>query len=242
MLVLRDEKRRYAMKNAVAKSIGSLKSLSIDGTPGGPCVVFFHGYGADAADLIPLYDMLHLSSNTTFICPEAQMEVIIAPGMYGKAWFQIDSRRLEEAMKNGEPTDMSQTTPPGLEQARKVAARMYDELVEKHSKVIIGGFSQGAMLATELALTHAKKPSGLVLMSATLLNEERWKKLAPSCDGVPFFQCHGKNDALLGYDYAERLFTLLNDAGLHGDFFSFSGGHEIPPKAIERIAKFIKSN
>jgi predicted esterase len=45
----------------------------------------------------------------------------------------------------------------------------------------------------------------------------------------------------LGYEYAEKLHGLLDRSGLYGEFVSFSGGHEIPPKAIDKIASYLKS-
>jgi predicted esterase len=44
----------------------------------------------------------------------------------------------------------------------------------------------------------------------------------------------------LGYEFAEKLFEVLSDAGLDGEFISFSGGHEIPPKVITQIASFLR--
>lgn len=226
----------------VNKKIGTLKCQVIEGAPAsGPCIVFFHGYGANSSDLIPLAEMMSLSTDVTWVFPEAPLQVIIAPGFYGKAWFQIDNKRLELAMKTGEPADMSMSSPKGLDAACMAAISMYEELLKKHSRVILGGFSQGAMLATEVTLTHKVKPAGMVLMSGTLINKTRWSELAPSCHGLPFIQTHGKNDALLGFEYAELLFELLTDAGLSGEFVSFNGGHEIPPKVIERIAHFLRS-
>lgn len=227
------------MRKSVSRQIGALKTFVMEGDKRGPCVVLFHGYGADASDLMPLADMMELPNSVTWVFPDAPLEVIIAPGFYGRAWFQIDAKRLENAMMNGEPADMSQTTPGGLEVASKMALSLYNELIKDHSKVILGGFSQGAMLATEITMTCEKKPAGLVLMSSTLICQERWQKLAPSCVHVPFIQSHGKNDVLLGYPYAENLYHLLTSAGLDGEFIDFGGGHEIPPKVIEKIGRFI---
>lgn len=229
------------MKNAVHKSIGPFKTLTLDGRVDNSCIVFFHGYGADAADLMPLVDMMNVSADATWIFPEAPMEVIIAPGFYGRAWFQIDSRRLENSMKNGEPLDMSNSVPEGLTSVRKSAAQFYSEVRKKYKKVIIGGFSQGAMLAIDIALNADKKPDGLVIMSGTLVNKKEWEKLVTSCTGLHFFQSHGKNDALLGFNYAENLYDMLTSGGMNGDFMSFNGGHEIPPKVIEKIDKYITS-
>jgi phospholipase/carboxylesterase len=229
------------MRQAIEKTIGSLKVLMLEGRPEGAAVMLMHGYGADYSDLIPMAEMMGLSPDVTWVFPNAAQEVIIAPGFYGRAWFQIDTRRLEESVKRGETTDMSNTTPSGLEGARKMITTTYDELLKRYSRVVIGGFSQGAMLATELALTHAKKPAGLVLLSGTLLCRERWQKLAPSCAGLAFFQSHGKNDPLLGYESAEKLNELLNGADMYGDLMTFSGGHEIPPKVIENLAHFLQT-
>jgi phospholipase/carboxylesterase len=229
------------MRRAVEKQFGSLKCLTLEGAVGGPCVVLFHGYGADSSDLLPLAEMMNSGPHITWVFPDAPLEVIIAPGFYGKAWYQIDMKRLEQAMVNGEPADLTQTKPPGLEEARKRAATLYDDLRAKHSHLVLGGFSQGAILTMELAFTQTKKPSGLVLMSGALIDEKRWSELAPSCEGLTFIQTHGKNDALLGYEFAEKLRELLDRSGLHGEFVSFSGGHEIPPKAVEKIASYLKS-
>lgn len=229
------------MKSALHKQWGSLKTLTVDGKPGGPAVILFHGYGADASDLIPMAEMMGLSADITWIFPDAPMEVIIAPGIHGKAWWQIDMKRLEKAMVSGELVDMSDTTPQNFEGARKVAMSLYDEVIKKHSRLIIGGFSQGAMLSTEIALSHSTKPAGLLILSGTLICKNRWVELAKKSSGLRFFQSHGKNDALLGFEFAERLFSMLQDAGLDGDFMPFSGGHEIPAKVIDRAASFIRN-
>ncbi len=224
---------------AKPKTIGGLKTLIVEGAVRGPAVVLFHGYGADAADLLPLADLMSLSKDVTWVFPDAPLKIISAPGMHGRAWYPIDAQLLERSLRMGEPADLSQQEPQGLSSARTSALALYEELRMQHSSVIVGGFSQGATLATELTFTAKTPPAGLVIMSGTVICESRWRELAPRAHGVPFFQCHGKNDPLLGFQFAENLYSLLTDAGLNGEFMTFSGGHEIPPKAIEKIAHFI---
>lgn len=103
--------KMFQMRTAINKKFGSLKSFVLEGAPGGPAVILFHGYGADAGDLLPLAEMMGLDKSITWVFPDAPMEVIIAPGFTGRAWFQIDNKRLEAALQNGEPADLSQTTP-----------------------------------------------------------------------------------------------------------------------------------
>ena len=224
---------------AKPKTIGGLKTLIIEGTARGPAIILFHGYGADAADLLPLVDLMSLSKDVTWVFPDAPLKIISAPGMHGRAWYPIDTELLERSLRMGEPADLSAREPQGLDAARESALALYEELRTHHPSVIVGGFSQGATLATELTFTAKVAPTALVVMSGTVICESRWRELAPHAHAVPFFQCHGKNDPLLGFQFAENLYSLLTDAGLNGEFMTFSGGHEIPPKAIEKIARFI---
>lgn len=221
------------------KTIGNLKTLIVEGAPRGPAVLLFHGYGADAADLLPLSDLMNVSKKVTWVFPDAPLEIISAPGMRGRAWYPIDTSVLEKSLRSGEPVDLSSSNPQGIENARKSALTLYNELRTQHSAVIVGGFSQGATLALEVAFSAPVAPAGLIIMSGTVIREAAWRELASRAQDVPFFQCHGKNDPLLGYPFAEKLYSLLTDAGLHGEFMAFSGGHEIPPKAIEKIGRFI---
>jgi phospholipase/carboxylesterase len=228
-----------AMSNFETKQIAGLQTHILNGRPLGRAVVLFHGFGADYNDLIPLAEMMGLSSDTTFYFPNGVQEAIIGPGMTGRAWFQIDMARIEQAMIKGQHFDLSTHRPGGLDRARDKVGQFYSEICSKHKQVYIGGFSQGAMLATEIAFTASRKPDGLVLMSGALIDEKNWKVLAKTCSGMRFIQSHGKNDVILGYQFAERLYDLLIEAGLEGEFISFSGGHEIPPKVISQISEFL---
>lgn len=221
--------------------IAGLQTHYLPGQNSETAVVLFHGYGADYNDLLPLAEMMGLSSNVSWYFPNGLQEIIIGPGMSGRAWFQIDMNRIEQAMIRGQHFDLSTHRPQGLDRARDRVAQFYDEVVQRHKKVFIGGFSQGAMLSTEIALTNKRKPQGLILMSGALIDEKSWKALAPSCRGLRFIQSHGKNDVILGYEFAERLYDLLTEAGLEGEFITFSGGHEIPPKVIDKISSFLES-
>jgi phospholipase/carboxylesterase len=203
------------------------------------CVVLFHGYGADSTDLISLAEMFSTGKKVDYIFPNGPMGVAVGYGMSGRAWFQIDAARLEQAMRVGAVVDMSESIPKGAAAAYEMASEMLAILRTRYKKIIIGGFSQGAMLATDICLRDTNKPNGLILMSGTLVMKNEWSKMLSSAKSVPFFQSHGKNDAILGYVFAEKLNSFLTDGGMSGDFVAFSGGHEIPPKVIASIAQFI---
>ena len=104
---------------------------------------------------------------------------------------------------------------------------------------MLGGFSQGAMLATDVALRLDEPPAGLVIFSGTLVNEAEWAARAPRRAGLGVLQSHGRQDPLLPFDNAVALRDLLAGAGLAVDFFAFDGGHALPPDALLRLGAFL---
>lgn len=228
------------MAQAHKHKFGDIEAAIIPGKEKGPAVILFHGFGADMTDLMPLSDYMNVSRDITWIFPNGPMSVMIGPGFTGRSWYEIDMSRIEKAMVSGEHVDLSDKRPPGLDRARDQVSRLYQEIRNNHSKVIVGGFSQGSMLSVELTLTEKVKPEGLVIFSGVLMDQKNWREKAPGAASVPFIQSHGVNDAILGIQGAQALYQMLTDAGLFGDFINFNGGHEIPPKVLERTADFIK--
>jgi phospholipase/carboxylesterase len=109
------------------------------------------------------------------------------------------------------------------------------------SRTILGGFSQGAMMATELTLTSPTPPAGLIILSGTLVDKDRWALLAAKRPGIPFIQTHGKSDPLLDVYEAARLTQLLQSSKMPGQLHTFEGGHEIPPHLIPLLKEFIST-
>ena len=204
-----------------------------------PAVLFLHGYGADQSDLAPFADMMDPEQKFDWYFPNGILEVIIAPGFTGRAWFQIDIEEFEAAMREGRLRDLSKNRPVGFDQALATVNSFFQELQDRHGKVFLGGFSQGAMLSTELAFIAEPKPTGLAILSGAHLDAENWNQLSKKAKGLQFIQSHGDNDALLPPKGAKDLYMILREAGLEGQFLTFSGGHEIPLQVVERVAQFI---
>ena len=78
------------------------------------------------------------------------------------------------------------------------------------AKVVLGGFSQGAMLACDTALREGPKLAGLVVLSGTLVAEAEWAALFPTLRGTPVFQSHGTFDPLLPFQAAAMLRDLIS--------------------------------
>jgi len=214
-----------------------------EGGGDGPLVVLLHGFGAPGTDLVGLWRVLDVPSKVRFAFPEAPLSMPQL-GM-GRAWWMLDMAKIEQAMMSGVPRDLSGEDPPGLPAARAQVLDMLDALQEKlgvsGTKTVLGGFSQGAMLSTDIALSTDRELAGLALMSGALLAKERWMAGLGRRAGLPVFQSHGQQDMLLGFGQAEKLHELLEGAGLAASFLPFRGGHEIPMPVLERLGGFLRS-
>lgn len=226
-------------ENPELETLGPLKVARVRGDEKSPTIVLFHGYGASAFDLYPLHQVVKTPPGTNWIFPDGHLEIPIAPGYNGKAWFPIDMEALQRAMMMGTFRDFSEITPPGLDVAREKSLAMLEALDVPFENLIIGGFSQGAMLTMDIALRHEKNPRGLLILSGTLLNRDIWADLMKQKGNLTFFQSHGRQDPVLGYKPAKDLNQMLRDAGMVGEFISFPGGHEIPYEVVDGMSRYI---
>lgn len=198
-----------------------------------PWVLLFHGYGADASDLEPLKDYIPTQKKLNWLFPQGLIDVPIGPAWTGKAWWPLAMSTLE--------TDFSAVKPEGIDKVRTEIMNMIDALKVPWSKIILGGFSQGAMLATDIYLHAPENPAGLVLMSGALINKNELKPLVEKRRGEKFFQCHGTNDQVLQMRNARQLESLLNGGGMKGGCLEFPGGHEIPPAMLMKLGEYLNA-
>lgn len=209
----------------------------------GPVVVLLHGFGAPGDDLVPLWRAVDVPREVRWVFPAAPLSLpSMGFGMESRAWWMIDMVALERSIALGEERDLSQDHPEGLDDARAKVLEMLDALdgALAPSSLVLGGFSQGAMLALDVALHTERELAGLVQLSGTLLNESEWAPLLPARAGLPVLQSHGRADPLLSFAMAETLRDRLTSAGLEVDFVPFSGGHEIPGAVLDRLQALIR--
>lgn len=215
-----------------------------DGSGDGPMVVLMHGFGASGTDLVALADEIAAPPGTRFVFPEAPtlLPVELGGGV-GRAWWMIDVMRLQMAMMMGNERDLTGEVPEGLAPVREQIEALLGELGDRfsldRSKLVLGGFSQGAMLACDVALRSSEPLAGLVLMSGTYLNAEQWTPLMDARAGLGVLQSHGRDDPLLPFAMAEKLRDALAAAGLEVTWVPFDGGHGIAPNVIEQLSAFL---
>lgn len=236
---------------AVRKTYGPLDCVVFPPSGGvapRACVILCHGYGAPGTDLVPLgFDLVAHRGP-----PRDQVQLVFpaAPlsldeiGLYGgRAWWPINMQELLDCYAHGDFDLLREQVPPGLDAAREAfletLAAVQEETQLPLSRIVLGGFSQGAMLTTDTALHLPESPAGLCILSGTLICESRWRSLAPRHRGLPVLQSHGRADQILPVQAARELRDLLTSSGLEVDYVEFPGPHTIPPEALERVGAMI---
>jgi len=218
-----------------------------EGGGDGPVLVLMHGFGAPATDLVDLQRALRVPPEVRFAFPAAPLLLDAnAPDEFAaRAWWMIDLARMQASMLRGDGELLARQTPPGMAMARSAVNDMLAALEREHDsppeRVVLGGFSQGAMLATDVVLRAERPPAGLVILSGAPISIEEWTALAPKRAGTPVLQSHGRADPILPYAGAEWLRDVLEGSRLKVEFFPFNGGHSIPSNVLERLGPFVVS-
>ena len=193
-------------------------------------VVFLHGYGADGNDLIGLADPLapHLPG-TRFLAPNAPELCVNNPAGY--QWFPIPW------------LDGS-----GVAEATAAALRSFDLLdgwldavaaETPPERTILFGFSQGTMMALQVAPRRPAAFAGIVGFSGRLLHPERLG--AEIVSRPPVLLVHGDADPMVPVASLSEAAAALTAAGVETRTHVSKGvGHGIAPDGLGLALDFIR--
>jgi phospholipase/carboxylesterase len=208
------------------------------GGEGPPTLVMLHGFGASAEQWVPFTKTIRLPAAGRFIFPQGPQGTGMSFG--GRAWWPLD------LASNVQPAtglvDLSATQPEGIGEAASLVRALLGRLrAAPDSRIILGGYSQGAMLASQIAFMSDEPLAALVLLSGTTVDEAAWTRNLSRRRGLPVFIAHGRSDPTLPFGIADRLRGKLEAAGLAVTWHPFDGGHEIPAGAVAGLNAFIEA-
>lgn len=231
------------------RNVGELDCRVVDALPDGDApsvaVILCHGYGAPADDLAPIgAELLQtdpaLRDGVVFYFPAALLDLGPAGLPGGRAWWPLDMQRLVLAAETGNWETLRAQTPAGLDAARErllsLVAAVQQETSLPLSRIVLGGFSQGAMLALDVALRLPEPVAAVCLMSGALIAEPEWSVLARDRTPLRVLMSHGRQDPVLPFFGAEALRDLLVGTGHEVEFHPFAGGHTIPWPVLHAFA------
>jgi phospholipase/carboxylesterase len=228
--------------------IESLDCIVVDGGPTPKiAVVICHGYGASYEDLAPLSGewiglLGEQASEFRFVFPDAPHSLAELGMPEARAWWPINMARLAAAVQASQFDELHDQQPPGIEAARELLCqtigRVKQDLGGDTTPLVLGGFSQGAMLAMDVALRSQLKPPQLLFQfSGTIVCRPQWEAALSRLEDTYVFQSHGSIDPILPYSSAVALNEMLNSAGVKTEFHSFVGPHTIDVESVARTAQ-----
>jgi phospholipase/carboxylesterase len=220
--------------------IAGLRTTAV-GNPDAPLtLVLLHGYDMKPADLAPFAHSIGIPAY--FLLPQGP----VSSPNGAHAWWEVDLEARESALSVG-PRDLANDHPDGLAAARRhfgqFLAAVTGEVKPDRGAVsrttIIGGFSQGGMLALDWVLRGNQRVDGLALLSTSRLALSEWESQRERLRQLPVFLSHGVTDRDLAFAAGERLRDFLLESEAQLTWTPFEGGHEIPLVVWRGLRKFL---
>ena len=193
-----------------------------------PAVVLLHGFGASMMDLAGLSQVIE-QTGYVYLFPNAPIAMQVGPGMMGYAW-----------------------TPPGPEGGEEAAQRaedllegFFDEAMERHNigegGMVMGGFSQGAMMTYRFGLPRPDMFAGLVALSGRVSSPESLSERLPEHRGQPVFVAHGTQDMVIGVEDARSSREFLESAGYSPQYHEYEMAHEINQDVMGDLGQWLRN-
>jgi phospholipase/carboxylesterase len=205
---------------AHAQTITPLTVTTVARGSGAWRVILLHGYGSPPDDLVPLAETLSTRVHATFVVPGSPLPWHGDPR--GRVWFD---QHHDDAARE-------------IRVARATIDALIDDQRVPEEHVIVGGFSQGAILSIEMALAGRHRHlGGIAVLSGRALDHpaSAYARLAH----LPVFESHGRADPLVPFARGERFVTRAREAGADVQFETFDGVHEIPARIIAALATWL---
>jgi phospholipase/carboxylesterase len=185
-----------------------------------PLVVILHGRGADMNDLASL--ARPLDDGYRFLFPNAPKPFEPMPG-YALGWTWFD----------GWPP-----APGSIDQSRQLLLEFLEAALALYptpeGKVVLGGFSQGALMSLDCGFRTAQPLAGIVCMSGALFEEEM-----PPLRPLPVLIAHGTGDEVVPVVNARRTRHVLEAHGLSPEYHELPMGHNVSAEEVAIVRTFL---
>jgi phospholipase/carboxylesterase len=233
--------------SAQVVQIEALDCIVVDGGPSPRiAVVICHGYGASYQDLAPLSGewirvLGDQADQFRFVFPDAPYSLADVGMPDGRAWWPINMMEMMELMQTAQFDQLHDHEPPGIDQVREILCETINavklDLGGDATPLVLGGFSQGAMLALDSALRGPiDPPSVLIQFSSTVACRTQWEAALSRLKDTYVFQSHGTLDPILPYSSATVLHEIFEVGGIANEFHSFVGPHTIDGESVAKTA------
>jgi phospholipase/carboxylesterase len=189
-------------------------------------LVLLHGRGADERDLFPLLDML--DPERRLLGATARGPLSLPPG--GAHWYAV--RRV------GYPDpETFHSTYPEL-------AGWLDGMLAEHGippeRTVLGGFSQGSVMAYALGLgAQRPRPAGILALSGFIPEVEGFQLDFGNAEGLPVAIGHGTHDPVISVEFGRDARERLTEAGAVVTYRESPMPHTIDPAFLGELPAWL---
>lgn len=194
-----------------------------------PLLILLHGYGSNENDLFDLAKAFDPSFTT--ISLRAPNE--LSPGSY--AWYDLQVNGGARVYNYAQAVKSRTLILSFISKACKT-------LNLDSTRVVVMGFSQGAIMSYELALASAGKIAAIAPLSGRMMDETKklpikWDKLS----NLQVFIGHGTSDNVLAMDESVKADKFLRDNHLtHVVFHKYQMAHSISGQELNDLKVWLK--
>ena len=189
-----------------------------------PAIILLHGYGSNMQDLAGLSPAIS-SDEYIYICPNAPLDIELSPGYTGHAWLELESMDFSDAREI-------------LTKLIKNVQKRYDF---HENKMLLGGFSQGAMLSLDFGIQRPDLFAGLMVLSGCIRNESYLKSVVPADRSQSIFIAHGTQDSMIPVSESRAARDFLISENYTPSYYEYVMGHEINQELIADLIPWIKN-
>ena len=194
---------------------------SAEGEPQG-ALVLLHGRGADEYDLFPLLDSLDPERRLLGVTPRGPLS--LPPG--GAHWYRL----------GGIPTPDPGTFLPSFE----AATAFLDALPVPLDRVVLGGFSQGAVMSWALGLGAGRpRPAAIMALSGFMPEVEGFELDLTKLDDYPIAIAHGSLDPVIPVEFSRAAAKRVHTAGAALLWRETPVPHTIDPRILPELQAFV---
>lgn len=198
-------------------------------------VVLLHGLGSNGQDLIGLARYWERAlPRAVFVSPDAPFPCDMSPPWMENSyqWFSLQTRDPSAMLRGAE------TAFPILNEYINKMRDLY-ELEDKN--IVLGGFSQGAMMSLYTAPRRAQKIAGVIGYSGALIGGDQLSD--PDKHKLPVLLVHGEADSVVPVSAYHQARDILTQKGWDVAGHTAPGlDHTIDDRGIESAAEFLIKN
>jgi phospholipase/carboxylesterase len=185
-----------------------------------------HGRGADEHDLAPLLQALDPDGNLLGLLPRGPLA--LPPG--GRHWYV-----LREVGSPDRETFL---------ESFGVLSDWVDGMLAENDvtpeRLVVGGFSQGAVMAYALGLAAGRqRPAAILAFSGFIPRVDGFELDLDGRAGLPVSISHGSLDPIIGVEFGQEARRRLEDAGLVVRYREDPVPHTISPGALAQAKQVL---